>query len=138
MLYLLQNLEIENKLSIHRKTLSAICAKARNQYSTQQIRKDFRAGLRVRAPYLSLGSLNDSLKCFPVQVMKRQAGLTNPEEDVEEEDEFEDDDDDEDLAHAVQNLNVFCVSSTEYLKLCHKLPKDGPPAVSLNVYQNFS
>jgi hypothetical protein len=59
--------------------------------------------------------------------MKRQAGLVTEED---EEDDAKSEEEDENLAEAVQNLNVFCCSSTDYLKLCNKLPKDGPPVVS--------
>jgi len=40
-------LELEKKTSIHRKEIAAICAKARNQYSQTEIKRDFHAGLKV-------------------------------------------------------------------------------------------
>ena len=63
--------------------------------------------------------------------MKRQAGILGSESDDEE--EYLDDDegeDDNDIMQTVNNLNVFCVSAMEYLKLKKKLPKeDGEPQV---------
>ena len=39
--------EIENKLVIERKEIAAICARARNEYAKREIKKDFKAGLKV-------------------------------------------------------------------------------------------
>jgi uncharacterized coiled-coil protein SlyX len=40
-------IELESRVGVQRKNLAALCSKARNHYSTTEIRKDFRAGLRV-------------------------------------------------------------------------------------------
>ena len=39
--------ELENKLIVDRRKIAAVCAKARNEYSKREIKKDFKAGLRV-------------------------------------------------------------------------------------------
>ena len=39
--------ELEKKLSVDRRKIAAVCAKARNEYSKREIKKDFKAGLRV-------------------------------------------------------------------------------------------
>ncbi|ELU13237.1 hypothetical protein CAPTEDRAFT_212491 [Capitella teleta] len=101
-----KKLELESSINIRQKDINALCSKARSQYSTHQIRKDFRSGIRA---------------------MRRQANLTNEEDEEDDSKEFEEEE--KGLTEAVQNMEVFCVSSTEYLKLCNKLPKDGPPAV---------
>ena len=63
--------------------------------------------------------------------MKRQAGLLNNEDEDDDEDD-DNDEDDQDIANTVENLNVFCVSALEYLKLKNKLPKeDGEAQVSM-------
>ena len=60
--------------------------------------------------------------------MKRRAG--GSEDTYDDEDEFESDSEDEDILKTTDKLKVFCVSSTEYLKLRKLLPrKDGPPQV---------
>ena len=62
--------------------------------------------------------------------MKRRARSVDDENDDDDDDS--DDiviDDDEDLQTAVDNLCVFCVSSSDYLKLKSALP--GEPAVSV-------
>ena len=83
-----------------------------------------------RSVWIRCSACSLSKSASPPQVMKRQAGMVQGEDDDDEEEEDDyDDESDEDLARAVENLNVFCVSSTEYLKLCNKLPKDGPPMV---------
>ena len=53
------------------------------------------------------------------------------DDDEEEEDaaDYNSEDDDEEIGSTADNLKVFCVSSTEYLKMTRKLPKDGPPQV---------
>ncbi|XP_033730770.1 uncharacterized protein LOC117320229, partial [Pecten maximus] len=105
------SLEIDKTIDMKRKEISSICAKARNEYSKTQIKRDFKAGLRE---------------------MKRKAGLTNAEEDDEMEDEDQDynsDDDDEEMGQTAENLKVFCVSSMEYQKMKNLLTNDGPPTV---------
>ncbi|XP_069113087.1 microtubule-associated protein futsch-like [Argopecten irradians] len=106
-----ESLELEKKIEVKRKEISAICAKARNEYSKSQIKRDFKAGLRE---------------------MKRKAGLTNADEDDEMDDEDQDyisDDDDEEMGRTAENLRVFCVSSMEYQKMKNLLTNDGPPTV---------
>jgi len=39
--------ELSAKISSQRKALLEICSKARNEYSRHQIRRDFRAGMKV-------------------------------------------------------------------------------------------
>jgi hypothetical protein len=66
--------------------------------------------------------------------MKRQAGLLGDEEEDEEEEESDEDEDDQEISNTVDNLNVFCVSALEYLKLKNKLPtEDGEAQVGLYV-----
>lgn len=94
---------IEQDLVNARKGRSAICADARNKYSSQQIKKDFKAGLRE---------------------MKSQAKIQEDAE--EEEDEDEEDEAENKLADSLQ---VFCCSATEYQRLQNPLPDDEPPKV---------
>jgi len=53
--------------------------------------------------------------------------------DSNESDDDDDDDDDggDGMCRTAENLKVFCVSSTEYLKLTGKLKKDGPAEVGV-------
>jgi len=44
---LLQLNEMSAKIASQRKILLEICSKARNEYSRHQIRRDFRAGMKV-------------------------------------------------------------------------------------------
>ncbi|XP_045194118.2 uncharacterized protein LOC123549787 [Mercenaria mercenaria] len=101
-----KTLELEKKLNVHRKAIAAICARARNEYSKTQIKRDFKAGLKE---------------------MKRRAGMLNDDDD-EEEDIYSDEDDD-DVGSSAENLKVFCCSSTEYQKMKNLLTDDGPPQV---------
>ena len=76
--------------------------------------------------------------------MKVQSGVAtigdNQDDEVDDDDEDDDEDEsddddeveqrDEDIKQTAENLKVFCVSSTEYLKLRRKLSKDGPAQVT--------
>ncbi|XP_077788779.1 nuclear GTPase SLIP-GC isoform X2 [Podarcis muralis] len=93
--------------------ISLICVRARNTYSKQQIQLEFSA------------SLED---------MTRKAASPESEEDGDE--DLEEGDatrSDSGNAGEVESLRsklqVFTVSSTEYLKLCGKLIRDGQPQV---------
>jgi len=46
-LSLLQSIELSSKIAAQRKAVLELCAKARNDYSRHQIRRDFRAGMKV-------------------------------------------------------------------------------------------
>ncbi|XP_068789696.1 uncharacterized protein [Struthio camelus] len=98
------------------RAISLICVQSRNKYSKQQICLDFVNGL---------------------QEMKRKAALAEYEED-EYEEEMEDDlntPDASDLGEVGSwhnKLQVFTVSSTEYLKLHGKLLREGQPQVFHN------
>lgn len=59
---------------------------------------------------------------------RRAAGIASDDEQSDNDSEAETDD--EDITRTVENLKVFCISSTEFLKLQGKLKKDGPPQVS--------
>nr|XP_013800790.1 PREDICTED: uncharacterized protein LOC106486693 [Apteryx mantelli mantelli] len=96
------------------RAISLICVQSRNKYSKQRIWLDFVNGL---------------------QEMKRKAALAECEED-EYEEEMEDEElntlDASDLGEAGSQhnkLQVFTVSSTEYLKLHGKLLREGQPQV---------
>jgi len=39
--------ELSSKITAQRKVLLEICSKARNEYATDRIRRDFRAGIKV-------------------------------------------------------------------------------------------
>ena len=64
--------------------------------------------------------------------MRRLASF-NDDDDMN--DDYDSEDDDENIINAAEKLNVFCVSSAEFLKI--KFPKrsqkDGPPTVSTNL-----
>ncbi|XP_062426717.1 uncharacterized protein LOC134137583 isoform X2 [Rhea pennata] len=99
------------------RAISLICVQSRNKYSKQQIWLDFINGL---------------------QEMKKKATLAECEED-EYEEEMEDVElntlDASDLGEAGSQhnkLQVFTVSSTEYLKLHGKLLREGQPQVFHN------
>nr|XP_034336655.1 uncharacterized protein LOC105330416 isoform X4 [Crassostrea gigas] len=91
-----------------RKELSSLCAKARNDYSRKEIKRDFKAGLRE---------------------MKRKAGNVSNIEELEDDDLYNSDEDDEDIGNSAENLKVFCVSATEYQKMRNIILDDGPPTV---------
>ena len=61
--------------------------------------------------------------------MKRRAGMLQDEDDEEDDLLDDDDEDDEMINDTVNQLKVFTVSSTEYLKMKNKLKDDGPPQV---------
>ncbi|XP_042319361.1 nuclear GTPase SLIP-GC [Sceloporus undulatus] len=95
------------------RAISLICVLARNKFSKQQILTDFNAGL---------------------EEMTRKALDPECEEDSDEEMEEGDaaGSDSPGLGEAEsqpKKLQVFTVSSTEYLKLCGKLLRDGQPQV---------
>ncbi|XP_064410092.1 uncharacterized protein LOC102357999 isoform X2 [Latimeria chalumnae] len=102
------------------RAIALTCVKARNAYSKKQIRTDFTEGLKE---------------------MKRKVAAIKHEGDEEDEDD-EDISDEEEVSpssepqgngdnHPYQDgaLQVFTVSSTEFLKLKGKLSRDGPPVV---------
>ena len=62
---------------------------------------------------------------FPIQEMKRQAGVDVNEEEEEEMDYNEE----EDNGSSADNLQVFCCSATEYQKMKNISTDDGPPHV---------
>ncbi|KAH0617302.1 hypothetical protein JD844_015339 [Phrynosoma platyrhinos] len=95
------------------RAISLICVLARNKFSKQQILTDFNAGL---------------------EEMTRKALDPECEEDSDEDMEEPDaaSSDSPGLGEAEsqpRRLQVFTVSSTEYLKLCGKLLRDGQPQV---------
>ncbi|XP_041039192.1 uncharacterized protein LOC121275693 isoform X2 [Carcharodon carcharias] len=110
--------KLHYKMNMKRRDLSLNSIKARNFFCKRNIRLNFKCGL---------------------QELKRQA--KTEELDSEEEGEESSDDDDDDDVHPLSTggpdpdsskdgkLHVFTVSSTEYLKLCDKLLRDGPPQV---------
>ena len=49
----LQILKLDHDISINRKHIASVCAKARNEYSKTQIKKDFKAGLKVISFFLN-------------------------------------------------------------------------------------
>ncbi|KAL5022560.1 hypothetical protein ScPMuIL_001715 [Solemya velum] len=102
--------EVEAKIAMQRKALKALCAKARNDYSRTQLRRDFKAGLRE---------------------MKRKAGLTTDDgyEEMLDDDYYNDDDDDEEIGSTANNLRVFCVSAAEYQKMRNLRLTDGQSTV---------
>ncbi|XP_071177089.1 titin homolog isoform X3 [Mytilus edulis] len=91
-----------------RKMINMICAKARTIFSRNAIKKDYKAGVRE---------------------MKRKAKMTQEEIEEDEEDDYVSDEDDNDITRSCDNLQVFCVSSSEYQKLNNRLTDDGPPMV---------
>ncbi|WAR13087.1 SLIP-like protein [Mya arenaria] len=101
---------LEKTISQERNKIVAICALARNDYSSSHIKRDFKDGLRE---------------------MKRQNGMLNTEDPEEEEDLYVDDSDDDD--GSTNNLRVFCCSSTEYQKMKNLPAYDGPPQVFSNL-----
>ncbi|WAR13064.1 SLIP-like protein, partial [Mya arenaria] len=102
---------LEKTISQERNKIVAICALARNDYSSSHIKRDFKDGLRE---------------------MKRQNGMLNTEDPEEEEDLYVDDSDDDD-GSTTNNLRVFCCSSTEYQKMKNLPAYDGPPQVFSNL-----
>ncbi|XP_062582804.1 uncharacterized protein LOC134244562, partial [Saccostrea cucullata] len=100
-------LQHEMTISQKRKELSSLCAKARNNYSKKEIKRDFKAGLRE---------------------MKRKAGMSDVEE-MDDDDLYNSEDDDEDIGSSAENLKVFCVSANEYQKMRNIIIDDGPPTV---------
>ena len=64
--------------------------------------------------------------------MRRLASGNVDDDEDDMIDDYDSEDDDEDISNAARKLNVFCVSSAEFLKI--KFPKrskkDGPPTVS--------
>jgi hypothetical protein len=61
--------------------------------------------------------------------MKRKAAGINGVEEIDD-DLYDSDNDDEEIRNLAKNLNVFCVSSTEYQKIKNTTMDDGPPTVS--------
>ncbi|XP_062567678.1 nuclear GTPase SLIP-GC-like [Saccostrea cucullata] len=100
-------LQHEMTIGQKRKELSSLCAKARNNYSKKEIKRDFKAGLRE---------------------MKRKAGMSNVEE-MDDDNLYNSEDDDEDIGSSAENLKVFCVSANEYQKMRNIIIDDGPPTV---------
>ncbi|XP_052063102.1 uncharacterized protein LOC127702839 [Mytilus californianus] len=105
-----QKNQLEIEMNHKRKTINMICAKARTNFARNAIKKDYKAGVRE---------------------MKRKAKMTQEEIDEDEEDDYvsDEDDNDKDLTRSCDNLQVFCVSSSEYQKLNNRLTDDGPPMV---------
>ncbi|KYO40922.1 transcription factor 19 [Alligator mississippiensis] len=93
------------------RAISLICVQARNKFSKQQICMDFNSGL---------------------QKMRRKAVCEEDEDEEEMEDEefsTVDARDPREAGSRQRQLQVFTVSSTEYLKLHGKLLRDGQPQV---------
>jgi hypothetical protein len=65
--------------------------------------------------------------------MKRKAARTSVVEEMDD-DLYDSDNDDDDIGNSVENLRVFCVSSTEYQKMRNIIIDDGPPTVSDRVF----
>ena len=68
------------------------------------------------------------------QEMRRQANLESDSDSDHNDEQVEEDGAtyEGEFGLSVENLKVFCVSATDYLKLKGKLPKDGPPQVMAN------
>ncbi|XP_062987324.1 uncharacterized protein LOC134401908 [Elgaria multicarinata webbii] len=93
------------------RAISLICVQARNKFSKRQIAMDFSAGL---------------------EAMMREAAYPDYEEDDDEDledGEFASSESRNPRESQDRKLQVFTVSSTEYLKLCGKLLRDGQPQV---------
>ena len=106
------NSQIEN----YQRTLSGICARARNSFSKTQIEIDFRKGRRemIMMAKASAGkSSGVALSDFEMEELRTQI--------EEEEEEHEGEDEEE----GGGSIDVFAVSSYEYLKLIGKLQRDG-------------
>ncbi|XP_067416220.1 uncharacterized protein [Emydura macquarii macquarii] len=108
----INNLQREKDKKI--RAISLVCVQSRNRFSKQRIWVDFNNGL---------------------QEMKRKAAFAECGEDMEEE-ETEDEElttsdtsDPGEVESQHGKLQVFTVSSTEYLKLHGKLLRDGQPQV---------
>ncbi|XP_046559355.1 uncharacterized protein LOC124268440 [Haliotis rubra] len=94
---------------VHQRKLVSMCAKARNEYSMKQIKKDFRAGIR--------------------ELKQKSESVLVEEDDILDYDDGDCDDED-DTGNMVDNLKVFCVSSTDYMKMTSLLTDvDGAPQV---------
>ncbi|KAH1178317.1 hypothetical protein KIL84_012019 [Mauremys mutica] len=108
----ISNLQREKEMKL--RDISLICIQSRNRFSKQRIWVDFNNGL---------------------QEMRRKAAFAEDDED-EEEEETEDEElttsdtsDRGEVESQHGKLQVFTVSSTEYLKLHGKLLRDGQPQV---------
>ncbi|XP_039381370.1 uncharacterized protein LOC120398227 isoform X3 [Mauremys reevesii] len=108
----ISNLQREKEMKL--RDISLICVQSRNRFSKQRIWVDFNNGL---------------------QEMRRKAAFAEDDED-EEEEETEDEElttsdtsDRGEVESQHGKLQVFTVSSTEYLKLHGKLLRDGQPQV---------
>nr|XP_014349862.1 PREDICTED: uncharacterized protein LOC102358527 [Latimeria chalumnae] len=116
---------LERQIQEKRRDIALTCVKARNTYCKQQIQRDFTNGIKE---------------------MKRKAAAI--QHDGDKEDPDDDDEDEEDISDEEEvspfseprgngnndpnqdgALQVFTVSSTEFLKLKGKLSRDGPPVV---------
>ncbi|XP_050795238.1 nuclear GTPase SLIP-GC isoform X2 [Gopherus flavomarginatus] len=111
----ISNLQREKDMKL--RDISLICVQSRNRFSKQRIWVDFNNGL---------------------QEMRRKAAFAEDDED-EEEEETEDEElttsdtsDPGEVESQHGKLQVFTVSSTEYLKLHGKLLRDGQPQVFHN------
>ncbi|XP_041375895.1 uncharacterized protein LOC121388573 [Gigantopelta aegis] len=95
----LEILEFEERMKNIDKAISALAAKARNEFSTKRIKHDFRAGLRE---------------------LEQKAGEPEQDEEDDELEEFGNSDDqkeEEESTTTDGDLSVFCVSAAEYMKL---------------------
>ncbi|KAM9165474.1 uncharacterized protein ACDP82_002418 isoform 2-T2 [Pangshura tecta] len=113
----ISNLQREKEMKL--RDISLICVQSRNRFSKQRIWVDFNNGL---------------------QEMRRKTAFADDDDDDDEEEEEEEETEDEDLKTSDTSdpgevesqhgkLQVFTVSSTEYLKLHGKLLRDGQPQV---------
>ncbi|XP_065438349.1 uncharacterized protein LOC101942721 isoform X2 [Chrysemys picta bellii] len=110
----MSNLQREKDMKL--RDISLICVQSRNRFSKQRIWVDFNNGL---------------------QEMRRKAAFAEDEDEEEEETEDEelttsDTSDPGEVESQHGKLQVFTVSSTEYLKLHGKLLRDGQPQVFHN------
>ncbi|TFJ99073.1 Nuclear GTPase SLIP-GC [Platysternon megacephalum] len=108
----ISNLQRQKDMKL--RDISLICVQSRNRFSKQRIWVDFNNGL---------------------QEMRRKAAFAEDEEEEETEDEeftTSDTSDPGEVESQHGKLQVFTVSSTEYLKLHGKLLRDGQPQVFHN------
>ena len=101
---------LNNRIESQQRAMSGICARARNNYSKTQIVSDFLAGRREMALAARMGAGDGN------QIDMDGDEMQEALEEMGEEDE-------EGEGHPP--LDVFTVSSSEFLKLSGKLKRDG-------------
>ncbi|XP_043922328.1 nuclear GTPase SLIP-GC-like [Protopterus annectens] len=120
--------ELQSKIRFNQQAIALKCIKARNTYSKQQIRQNFRRGLQEiqRVPNKGIDSHGDD---------------DDGNDDNEDDDNDNDDDDDDEISFTSEDiflgasseknrkLHVFSVSAMDYLKLLGKLETEGQPQI---------